>query len=52
MEGDEFELFSVQLGAANIAFNYAKENPKKSDEEIIKDILENYGGLLEKYSQD
>jgi len=52
MEGDEFELFSVQLGAANIAFNYIRENPQKKEEEIIKDILENYGELLQKYSQD
>lgn len=52
MEGEELELFSVQLGTANIAFNYIKEHPEKEEHEISTDIMENYGELLQKYSQD
>ena len=52
MEGEEFESFVVQLGTANITFNYIKENPEKDVHELAKDITENYGELLEKYSQE
>lgn len=50
--GESLEFFAVQEGAVYIAFKYIKENPKATKEEVVREVMENYSDLLDKYYEE
>jgi len=50
--GDSVELFAIQEGAVYIVYQYIKDNPEKTKQEVAKEIALNYSNLLNEYCRE